>query len=218
MNNKLAARNGGVWDSIRMDSRDSPLVSSAFIEEKQQEYTEEEFTIKVLGEFPESRDDYLLGRKAAEACIGRKVISWGESYGIMLSCDVGAGEYRDKSVAIVAHVTGHGDFGPDARRVQIVAVPINSNTRNLQDFSGAIFNTASELENVTTLVDAGMGVAVCQALESMGLPEVKRVKWGAPRATSCATRRGFSTFAPRRWFMQRGRQRRAGPESDRGHL
>ncbi len=179
--NKLAMHNGGVWNAIRMDSNDSPLVSKAFIEEKKQEYTEEEYTIKVLGEFPESRDDYLLGRKAAEACIGRKVIQQGESYGIMLSCDVGAGEYRDKSVAIVAHVTGHSDFGPDARRVQIVGVPINSNTRNLQDFSGAIFNTASELENVTTLVDAGgMGVAVCQALESMGLPEVKRVKWGAP--------------------------------------
>lgn len=178
--NKLAAHNGGVWNSIRMDSRDSPLVSSAFIEEKQQEYTEEEYTIKVLGEFPEGRDDYLMGRKAAEACIGRKVIEAGEPYGIILSCDVGAGEYRDKSIAIVAHVSGYGDFGQEARKVQIVGIPINSNTRNLQDFSGALFREAAELENVTTMVDAGgMGVAVCQALEGMGI-EVKRVKWGAP--------------------------------------
>lgn len=177
--NKLAKHNGGVWNSIRMDSRQSPLVSSAFIEEKRQEYTEEEFTIKVMGEFPESRDDYLLGRKAAESCIGRRVIADGEPYGLMLSCDVGAGEYRDKSVALVAKVAGYGDFGQDARRVEVIAVPILSNTRNLQDFTGAVFHEAAKLENVTTLVDAGgMGIAVCQGLEALGLPEVKRVKWG----------------------------------------
>ena len=179
--NKLAKHNGGVWNSIRMDSRDSPLVSSAFVEEKRQEYTEEEFTIKVKGEFPESRDDYLLGRKASEECIGRSVIADGEPYGLMLSCDVGAGEYRDKSVALVAKVAGYGDFGPDARRVEVIAVPILSNARNLQDFTGAVFHEAAKLENVTTLVDAGgMGIAVCQGLEALGLPEVKRVKWGNP--------------------------------------
>jgi hypothetical protein len=178
--NKLAKHNGGVWTSIRMDSRDSPLVSSAFIEEKQQEYTEEEFTIKVAGEFPETRDDYLLGRRQAEACIGRRVIQDGEPYGLMLSCDVGAGEYRDKSVALVAKVTGTGDFGPDARRVEVIAVPFWSNTRALQDFTGAIFQEAAQRENVSILVDAGgMGVAVCQGLEGSGL-EVHRVKWGQP--------------------------------------
>lgn len=179
--NKLALHNGGVWNAIRMDSTDSPLVSSAFIDEKRQEYTQEEYTIKVLGEFPESRDDYLMGRKAAKACIGRQVIKRGDQYGIILSCDVGAGEYRDKSVAVVAHVSGSGDFGPDARRVQVVSIPIYSNTRSLQDFSGGVFLAASDMENATTLVDAGgMGIAVCQSLESMGLPDVKRVKWGSP--------------------------------------
>jgi len=179
--NKLSQANGGVWNAIRMDSTDSPLVSSAFIEEKKQEYTEVEYTIKVLGEFPEALDDHLMGRKAAEACFGRKVIQPNESFGIILSCDVGAGEYRDKSIAVVAHVSGYGDFGPDARRVQIVDIPIASNTRNLQDFSGDVFQVAAGLENVTTMVDAGgMGIAVCQALEAAGLGEVKRVKWGAP--------------------------------------
>jgi hypothetical protein len=164
-----------------MNSERSPLVSAAFCLEKRREYTDIEYTIKVLGEFPESLDDYLLGRKAAEACIGRKVIGEGEQYGILVPCDVGAGEYRDKSIALIAHVTGYGDYGPDARRVQVIAVPVNSNTRNLHDFSGDVFHVAAELENVTTLVDAGgMGIAVCQALEAMGLPEVMRVKWGNP--------------------------------------
>ncbi len=178
---KLSRHNGGVWNSIHMDSTDSPLVSNAFIAEKKQEYTDEEYTIKVRGEFPEARDDHLLGRKAAQACIGRRVILPGDPHGILLSNDVGAGEYRDKSVSVVAQVSGYGDFGPDARRVQVVSIPTYTNTRNLQDFSVEVFQTASGLENVTTLVDAGgMGIAVCQTLETLGLPEVKRVKWGKP--------------------------------------
>ena len=81
----------------------------------------------------------------------------------------------------MAKVSGYGDFGPDARRVEVIAVPILSNSRHLQDFTGAVFHEAAKLENVTTLVDAGgMGIAVCQGLEALGLPEVRRVKWGNP--------------------------------------
>lgn len=178
---KLAAHNGGVWNSIRMDSRMSPLVSKSFIEEKRQEYTEEEFTIKVLGEFPEQRDGYLLGRPHAEACFGRVAVREDEPHGFLLSVDVGAGEYRDKSVALVARVTGQGEYGTDARRVQVIEVPVFSNTRNLQSLAGEVFNVASGLESAGVLVDAGgMGVAVCQSLEDKGLPDVRRVKWGAP--------------------------------------
>jgi len=192
--NALSRASGGVWNSIRMDSRDSPLVSREFIEEKRAEYTDQEFTIKVKGEFPEQRDDYLLGRSASEACLGRKVIRDDDPYGIIISCDVGAGEYRDKSVAVVAKVCGDGDFGPDARRVQVMAIPILSNSRNLQDFTGAIFHTASEIEDATILVDAGgMGIAVCQGLETLG-HEVRRVKWGKP----CWNKRDVDRFFNRR--------------------
>ena len=178
---KMSADEGGVWHSIRMNSESSPLVSPDFILEKRAEYTDDEYSVKVLGEFPETQDGYLLGRKQAEACFGRQAIPPGQAYGIILSCDVGAGEYRDKSVALVAHITGDGDFGADARRVQVVAVPVLSNTKNLQDFSGMVFHAAAELENVTIMVDAGgMGIAVCQNLEGMGLTGLKRVKWGAP--------------------------------------
>lgn len=177
--NKLSTANGGVWNAIRMNSEKSPRVSKAFIQEKREQYSEEEYTIKVLGEFPENRGGNLLGRSAIEACFGLTVIREGDLYGNLLTCDVGAGEYRDKSVATLIHVTGHGDFGADARRVQVQQVPFLSNSRDLQNFTGAVFQIAAELENVTTLVDfGGMGVAVCQGLESLGLPYVKRVKWG----------------------------------------
>jgi hypothetical protein len=177
----LSTNEGGVWTSIAMNSEESPLVSLDFCREKKAEYTDAEYTIKVKGEFPEDSDGNLLGRKAIEACFGRSVLNKDDSYGIVVSIDVGAGEYRDKSIALVAHVNGYGDFGDEARRVQIVAIPVMSNTRNIQDFSGDCFAISSSLENCTTLVDAGgMGIAVCQNLETLGLPEVKRVKWGGP--------------------------------------
>lgn len=182
--NSLSTKNGGVWTALTFNSEKSPLVSDSFLHEKLIEYggaTSEHYQIKVRGEFPEDTDGNLLGRKAIESCFGRVVIKPGESYGIILSIDVGAGEYRDKSVALVAHVSGYGDFGPDARRVQIVDVPIMSNTRNIQDFTGDVFRVATGLENCSTLVDAGgMGIAVCQSLETLGLSEIRRVKWGKP--------------------------------------
>lgn len=188
----LSVRQGGVWEAIRMDSSNSPLVSQRFLAEKRDEYTKEEYTIKVLGEFPEQRDGYLLGRAQAEACFGRSVIQPGDAYGILLAVDVGAGEYRDKSVALVAHVSGTGDFGDNARRVQVMSVPVYSNTRHLQNFTGDVFGIAVGLEGCTVLVDAGgMGVAVVQALESRGVHDLKRVKWGEP----CHQNRNRERFA-----------------------
>ena len=177
----LSTRQGGVWHAIRMDSRDSPLVSPSFIREKLDEYTEEEYQIKVCGEFPSHRDGYLMGREAAEKCINRVVIDPAvDEYGVMVLCDVGAGEYRDKSVAVVALVSGHGSYGEIARRVQVIDVPIMSNTRDLQDFSRGVFRLQADLESPSVLVDAGgMGVAVVQSLESHGI-DVQRVKWGSP--------------------------------------
>lgn len=192
----LSTNEGGVWTSIAMNSEESPLVSLEFCREKKDEYTDAEYTIKVLGEFPEDSDGNLLGRKAIEECFGRIVIHHGDTYGNMVSIDVGAGEYRDKSINLHGHVSGYGDFGEDARRVQVVAVPIMSNTRNIQDFSGDCFNISAAIESCTTLVDAGgMGVAVCQNLETNGLPDVKRVKWGGPCFKSSNKSRFFNLRA-----------------------
>jgi len=177
----LSKKEGGAWGTFVMSSEESPRVSLEFCREKKLEYTEMEYTIKVLGQFPDKTDGNLLGRKDIEACFGRNVIRDTDAYGVIMSVDVGAGEYRDKSVVGVALVSGYGDIGHDARRVQIISVPIFSNTRNIQDLTGDIFRSTAELENCTTLVDAGgMGIAVCQQLETLGLPDVKRVYWGKP--------------------------------------
>ena len=177
----LSKQEGGAWNTFVMSSVESPRVSLEFILEKRLEYTEIEYTIKVLGQFPDKTDGNLLGRKDIEACFGRNVIRDTDRYGIIMAVDVGAGEYRDKSVAVVAFVCGYGDTGIDARRVQVVSIPIFSNTRNIQDLTGDVFNATATLENCTTLVDAGgMGVAVCQQLETLGLPNIHRIYWGKP--------------------------------------
>ena len=181
----LSTDNGGPWNALVFNSEDSPLVSDTFILNKLMEYGGEdsvEYQIKVQGRFPENSDEFLLGRKAVERVIGAKpCVLDADPWGYILTVDVAAGEYRDKSVMTLARVTGYADYGEDVRRVDVVKVPLYSNTRNLDDLSGEVFTFASQLPNCTVLIDAGgMGIAVCQRLEALGLPNVVRVKWGLP--------------------------------------
>lgn len=197
--NKLSINNGGTWNNLIFNSEDSPLVSDEFLHNKILEYggrDSVEYQIKVLGEFPENSDKYLVGRKMVESRIGLAgVIKAGEMYGNLLMVDVAAGEYRDKSVCVHAKVTGSSDYGEDARRMDVVDIPLFTNTRNIQDFTGSLFHLAASIPNCTVLVDAGgMGIAVCQQLETLGLPNVVRVKWGNP----C-----FKTRYKDRFFNQR---------------
>ena len=63
------------------------------------------------------------------------------------------------------------------------------------------------MENVTTQVDAGgMGIAVCQKLETLGLPEVKRVKWGSPCFAKRNRERFFNLRAQAMVFASRAAQ------------
>lgn len=191
----LSKAEGGPWNALVFNSEESPRVSDEFIRDKKLEYTDVEYQIKVLGRFPENMDGFLLGRSQLEACFDKEVIGDGLLYGFVASADVGAGEYRDKSILVLAKVSGYGDFGPDARRVQVFGIPIITNTRIIQDFTGDVFHQVAEIESATTLVDAGgMGVAVCQGLETKGLPNVIRVKWG----NSC-----FGTKNKERFFNLR---------------
>ncbi|MGI9210884.1 MAG: hypothetical protein ACR2HF_00240 [Methylococcaceae bacterium] len=206
---------GGVWHAISLNSEESPIVSLESIRNWRSEYDYQidergrcispMYLVKVLGRFPDKSNGFLLGRSEIESCFGKKVIDTGaDTFGFMLSCDVGAGEYRDKSVAILAMVSGYGDSGPNARRVQIVSVPVRSGSTNIHDFSGLLFHVAAETENVTVLVDAGgMGIAVCQALEGLGLGAVKRVKWGNPCFRKANKERFFNLRAQASWTCAR---------------
>jgi hypothetical protein len=183
--NKLSRASGGVWNAIVTSSEESPLVSLKFIGEKLAEYggrDDPQYQIKVLGKFPENSGKYLLSRKHVEQCFGRRAIAPGRGWGHVLSLDVGAGEYRDKTVLTHARVSGYGDFGEDARAVDVLDIPLWTNTRDLDDASGFVFRYwAERCPGAPVLVDAGgMGVAVCQRLERMGVSTLLRVKWGNP--------------------------------------
>lgn len=184
---KLSVGRGGVWVNLTFNSEESPLVSDGFLLEKLQEYggsrIDPQYMIKVRGLFPENLEGQLLGRSTLEACIGAKpVIADGEDFGWLVLVDVGAGEYRDKSVVTVAKVVGNGaHYEPDPRRMHIVRVPICSNTIQPTALIAEVMNIAGALSNATVLVDGGgMGLPVIKRMVELGIPNVVKVLWGNP--------------------------------------
>jgi hypothetical protein len=194
---RLSKYQGGVWDALVFNSEESPLASEEFIAEKLVQYggrDNAEYQIKVLGRFPDRTDIYLNSEAQLEACFDKRVINDSMGYGYLICVDVGAGEYRDYSAVVVLRVAGYGDYGDQARHVELVDVAFFSNSRDLQFLGGKVLDVFSQYENATVLIDrGGMGVAVCQQLETMGVP-VTRVNWGEP----C-----FNNDLKKRFFNQR---------------
>jgi hypothetical protein len=183
---RLNVKRGGIWTAIVMSSEESPLVTDQFIEEKLLQYGgrhDPQYQIKVLGRFPEKLEGQLMSRAQLEACIGREyVIKQGMEWGWLVLVDVAAGEYRDKSVVMVAKVSGHGQFHePDPRRMHIVKLAVVSNTIQPTALQAEIVQVAARLNNATILIDGGgMGLAVYKRLEEMGQPGLVKVLWGRP--------------------------------------
>ncbi|WP_321946541.1 hypothetical protein [Paraburkholderia sp. J10-1] len=178
---QLSLEDGGKWNNLVFNSEESPLVSVEAIAEKRTQYTEEEYEIKIRGRFPENSSKYLLGPRAITDCIGREVFGPDEEYGWILPVDVGGGGYRDESVILAMKVSGNGEYGDDARRAQLVAVPLCTNEKDISDLHGDIANESGERSNSTAVIDAGgIGLAVCKALDKAGFGNYIKVNWGNP--------------------------------------
>jgi hypothetical protein len=176
---KLSLDEGGAWNALVFSSEKSPLVSAEFIAEKRTQYTDEEFQIKVLGLFPENSSKYLIGPGAIERTIGHSALLLDQPYGWMLPLDVGGGGYRDWSVMPALKVQGLGEYGPDARRVQLTTVPLYSNKQDPAQLHGVVVREASERNNATAMIDAGgMGLLVCKQLDLDGFSNYHKVNWG----------------------------------------
>lgn len=179
-----SVENGGVWNALVFNSEESPLVSDSFIREKLLEYggaDSPEYQIKVQGRFPENSDGYLIGRKAVERVIGAsRTIRDDEPWGNLVTIDVAAGVHRDKTVVSHFRVIGNGDrLDPDPRRVDLIDVPIFSNTLDWADVARKATDFCLALSNCTVLVDiGGQGVQFAKMMESMGCPNVIHVNWG----------------------------------------
>ncbi|WP_186083601.1 Hint domain-containing homing endonuclease [Burkholderia gladioli] len=176
---KLAWGRGGVWNNLVFNSEFSPIVSAGFIAEKRAQYTDEEYAIKVQGRFPETSSKYLLGKGAIQECIGRNVIRPGDHWGWILPVDVSGGGWRDETVMPALRVVGMGEHGPDARRAQLVSVPLNSNNQDPSQLHGRIMEEGLLRQNSTAMIDAdGLGLVVCKALDNNGYTAYRKVRWG----------------------------------------
>ncbi len=182
---ELSIENGGAWNNLSFSSENSPFVTQEWLKDRLFECDNDrnnpEYMIRVRGKFAESTSGNLLVRVDMESAFKpRKIIKDDEPFGLMILSDVGAGEYRDSSVATIAKVCGDGDHGPDARRVEYQSIPINTNSKKITDFTGDLQALYGSLSNATLYVDAGgIGAAVCQTLEREGIPII-RVNWGLP--------------------------------------
>ncbi|MGZ8220030.1 MAG: hypothetical protein ACXWT0_00130 [Methylobacter sp.] len=180
----LAKVNGGSWAALKFSSENSPFVTLQWLKDRENETggrNSIEYRIRVLGLFAEDSGSNLLTRSELEKAfdIGQ-IIGDDEQFGLFVLADVGLGEYRDESVALVAKAVGFGDFGADARRVEYIEIPYCTNSKNEIIFAGDLVNLVGKLSNATLMVDnGGVGATVNKLIEASGVPVVK-VNWGKP--------------------------------------
>lgn len=180
--NDLAIQNGGEWTPLVFDSFDSPFVSDDSLLELWNSYDDDERNVRLLGRFPQDSSKHMMSLKVAESMYRRgRIIKDDENFGWFVLGDIASGEgLRDKSACVVARVIGYGDIGPDARRVEVAAIPVLTNKIRSNMFASTLADCGADLSNPTNVIDSGgLGINVCQDLEDMG-KVVHRVNWGNP--------------------------------------
>lgn len=125
----------------------------------------------------------LLSRENLEACLPpskASVINADEAPGFLISVVVGAGTYRQLTVAGLFRVTGEGDrLSLNSRRVEMVEVLLKSASEDLLQMASVVFDAAKELSNCTILVDqGGLGTHFIKILEILGAERVIGSTWG----------------------------------------
>ncbi|HIF9321615.1 TPA: terminase [Photobacterium damselae] len=182
----------GPWVSIKLNSEESPLVTTKFILEKLIQYggrESVEYLIKVRGEFPNQVSGYLLGRDECDRAARTKV-KLDEDWGWVATCDVGNG--RDKSVLNISKVSGHRQN----RKVVNYSIKEMDGSVDPVRFADFIFAECSHerYRNITIVVDGdGVGYDTATCLERYGL-RVQRIRWG---------KKMHSTSDKQRFFNQR---------------
>ncbi|MGL4735702.1 MAG: Hint domain-containing homing endonuclease [Enterovibrio sp.] len=179
----LARTNGGEWANLTFSSIDSPLVSDASLISLWNSYDDDERRVRILGQFPQDSSKHMMSLADAEKMykVGR-IIKPDEVSGWIVTADVASGEgLRDKSAIVICKVSGYGDRGVDARKVEVRKIPIFTNGIRSNRIAAAIIEAAEDsCSNPTLVVDSGgLGITVCQDLEDMNRV-VHRVNWGNP--------------------------------------
>lgn len=175
-------RAGGVWVALTFNGEESPLVSEKTIAEMLEKYGHREDTgyqIRVLGRFPDRSDEFLVSMSQADAMFQGDSLFKGEhdDWGYIITVDVGGGVGRDDSVIAVSKVWGNKQWGPDARRVEVVDIPLCKNKDDLHELTGIIEECLRRYSNATLVVDDnGAGIGLGQNLKRNGI-WYKSAKW-----------------------------------------
>lgn len=168
----------GIYDTITMNSEESPIVSREFIKEKLLEYGghhSPEYQIKVLGCFPDNMGGYLIPRQWCIDATHYKIDFTDKDFGYALLCDVAEGVHRDSSVVHIVKVWGRGS----ERLVESLECAEYPDM-NEKDLARYIASKYREFESLSIAVDAdGAGRAVILDLEEQGIP-VQSIHWGQP--------------------------------------
>ena len=180
---RLSSVNGGVWTALKFNSELSGIVSPAKILEARLQYGDRDdpqYMIRIRGEFPDLAGEYIITEKMAQKVYRGNALIKGkhDDYGYFILVDVGGGVGRDDSTITIAKVWGVGQWGVNARRAEVVKIPLCKNNDNLHELTAVIHDCMIEYPNATLLVDAnGAGTGLAQHLKSIGL-HFKAINWG----------------------------------------
>lgn len=161
---KLSHRAGGIWIALTFNGEESPLVSKRSLEEQRQKYgsrDDPQYQIRVLGQFPDRADEFLITKRQAEEMYVGASIFEEHVFGYVITVDVGGGVGREDSVIAVSKVWGEAQWGDRARRVEVVDVPLCKNKDDITELFGKINECILKYPNATLVVDdngAGKGL------------------------------------------------------------
>lgn len=190
----------GVWVSIRLNSEESPFVTTKFIKEKLMEYGGRdslEYKVKVLGEFPDVINGFLLGRDEIDRA-ARRLVMLEKDWGWIATADVGAG--RDKSVLNISRVSGRRN----KRRVvnhKLIEMPNSVTPREFAHII-ALECTQERYPNIRIAVDSdGIGTTTADELQAQGVTAT-RIRWGKPMFSKSdkdryVSQKAYANFAVR---------------------
>lgn len=180
---KLSHKNGGIWIALVFNGEESPLVSKQSLEEQRQKYgsrDDPQYKIRVLGEFPDRADEFLITKKNADFMYEGSAIDEVDhkDFGYVITVDVGGGVARDDSVITVSRVWGNDEWGENSRRAEVVEIPLCKNKDDIVELFGKINECLEKYSNATLVVDDnGTGKGLGQLLTKHGIFYIP-VHWG----------------------------------------
>ena len=178
---KLSHRAGGVWIALTFNGEESPLVSKQSLEEQRQKYgsrDDPQYQIRVLGQFPDRSDEFLITKRQADDMYVGASIFAEHIFGYVITVDVGGGVGRDDSVIAVSKVWGEAQWGDRARRVEVVDIPLCKNKDDITELFAKINECILKYPNATLVVDDnGAGKGLGQLLKKNGIWYMP-VYWG----------------------------------------